>query len=391
VLANDLIDCPGTGIVIGANDITLDLKSHTIDGNGVGDYAGVDNSAGHDGVTIKNGSVREFTEGVLIFRASENQVRDLSTTQQAHAGINVGESTYVYVAGNSSVDDCVGISVDASRNIWVERNAVADNNSVPDNTRCAAIPIFTSEHVHITGNSVSGSKAGSGIAMLENSDHNRAERNSISDGSDGIFLDAEADHNMVTGNSVSGSFFQGIFLGPGASHNVVSENSSFGNSDGIVLDGADHNLLSRNSLRTNNFSGLFVFNADDNLIDKNSVVGNSAGADGPEGGIRLFTDSEDPGSTSDHNVISKNTLDRNARDGILVDAGHSETLVEQNRSNENADDGIHVDSPATTLTANTADRNHDLGIEAVPGVTDGGGNKASGNGNPLQCTNVFCK
>jgi hypothetical protein len=32
----------------------------------------------------------------------------------------------------------------------------------------------------------------------------------------------------------------------------------------------------------------------------------------------------------------------------------------------------------------------DLGIEAVAGVTDGGGNKVSGNGNPLQCTNVFC-
>jgi uncharacterized membrane protein len=32
-----------------------------------------------------------------------------------------------------------------------------------------------------------------------------------------------------------------------------------------------------------------------------------------------------------------------------------------------------------------------FGIEAVPGVTDGGGNKASGNGNPLQCLNVFCR
>jgi hypothetical protein len=49
-----------------------------------------------------------------------------------------------------------------------------------------------------------------------------------------------------------------------------------------------------------------------------------------------------------------------------------------------------VDSVATTLTRNRAFRNHDLGIEAVPGVTDGGGNKAAGNGNPLQCTNVFC-
>ena len=32
-----------------------------------------------------------------------------------------------------------------------------------------------------------------------------------------------------------------------------------------------------------------------------------------------------------------------------------------------------------------------LGIEAVFGVTDGGGNRAHGNGNPSQCTNVACR
>jgi hypothetical protein len=42
-------------------------------------------------------------------------------------------------------------------------------------------------------------------------------------------------------------------------------------------------------------------------------------------------------------------------------------------------------------TRNSAFFNHDLGIEAVPGVTDGGGNRARGNGNPEgQCTGVAC-
>ncbi len=47
--------------------------------------------------------------------------------------------------------------------------------------------------------------------------------------------------------------------------------------------------------------------------------------------------------------------------------------------------------PGTTIARNKANNNADLGIEAVPGVTDGGGNKASGNGNPAQCVNVQCK
>ena len=50
-----------------------------------------------------------------------------------------------------------------------------------------------------------------------------------------------------------------------------------------------------------------------------------------------------------------------------------------------------VDVADTTLTRNTANRNHDLGIEAVLGVIDGGGNHAAGNGNPAQCTNVICE
>jgi hypothetical protein len=50
-----------------------------------------------------------------------------------------------------------------------------------------------------------------------------------------------------------------------------------------------------------------------------------------------------------------------------------------------------VESPSTTLTRNVAVHNGDLGIEAVPGVIDGDGNHATGNGNPLQCTNVDCK
>jgi hypothetical protein len=35
-------------------------------------------------------------------------------------------------------------------------------------------------------------------------------------------------------------------------------------------------------------------------------------------------------------------------------------------------------------------RNGDLGIEAVRGVIDGGGNVARHNGDPRQCTNIAC-
>src|SRR5215217_4952654 len=85
-LDSDLVDCPGNGIVIGADDVTLDLNGHTIDGDGVlgcdelyGCDFGVDNTAGHDGVTIENGSIRDFATAVFVLDASHNRLSRLSS------------------------------------------------------------------------------------------------------------------------------------------------------------------------------------------------------------------------------------------------------------------------------------------------------------------------
>ena len=48
-------------------------------------------------------------------------------------------------------------------------------------------------------------------------------------------------------------------------------------------------------------------------------------------------------------------------------------------------------SDKVALGANRARWNFDLGIDAVAGVLDGGGNRAFGNGDPLQCVNIACQ
>src|SRR4051812_25662885 len=77
-LANDLTDCPGDGLVIGADRLTVDLNGHTIDGtvapvadcgdaprepaaivNGGGDASRV-----YDRVTIQNGTLQQFAQGL---------------------------------------------------------------------------------------------------------------------------------------------------------------------------------------------------------------------------------------------------------------------------------------------------------------------------------------
>ena len=54
VLMQDLV-CTANGIDIGASGITIDLKGFTVRGDGgVGDH-GIDDTGGHDHVTVKNG------------------------------------------------------------------------------------------------------------------------------------------------------------------------------------------------------------------------------------------------------------------------------------------------------------------------------------------------
>ena len=77
-------------------------------------------------------------------------------------------------------------------------------------------------------------------------------------------------------------------------------------------------------------------------------------------------------------------------DGFLVNAKDDHSLLRRNTARGAGDDGFDIQSRTAKLTRNRARRNGDLGIAAVRGVIDGGGNRASGNGDPRQCTNIVC-
>jgi len=96
-----LANCPNEGIVIGADNITLDLNGHSVGGdgtpvpscpNGASCDVGIDNSVGHIGVTIKGGSVQGFDVGVLVVGASDNRIQRISITNNASFGMIVGDS-----------------------------------------------------------------------------------------------------------------------------------------------------------------------------------------------------------------------------------------------------------------------------------------------------------
>jgi parallel beta-helix repeat protein len=366
-LANDLTNCPNNGLLVAADNVTVDLNGHTIDGDGesVQDCPpdqpcdiGVGNN-GHKGVTIKGGKVREFGQGVVVLVASHIRLHGLSLSRNLDVGMVLGSSTDTRIEKNSFVDN-------------------GTNGAV----------VFDSKSTRIERNSVSGSR---GYAIVLAAVNESAIQDNALDGNDHGFGVFGSSGNTVRRNSISHSGGSSIDLEFGAAGNRVERNRLTDNGDGVTADTEAHdNLISRNTITGTGFFGfpeaggfgIILDGVDDNTVERNLVVGGR--------GEAILITSFDPQQTADRNVVSRNVANSKQSDGILVNNDATATLLERNSANRSGDDGIDVDAAGTTLTRNTANHNHDLGIEAVPGVTDGGGNRAAGNGNPLQCTNVFC-
>ena len=305
-LDSDLVDCPGDGVVIGADGITLDLGGHTIDGTGAGDgHQGVDDSAGHDAVTVTRGTIREFHDGVYLQHAAGAVVRRVGVSATGNA---------IHVAD-------------------------ADGAKVQQNTL---------------------SLSGNGVFVSAGSAQTTIEANLMEGNSGGIFLFGCASGicaELLTGTRVA--------------RNTLRDNGT-----GLVQVFAYESAIVDNVVRGNTELGIAEGNGGA-LIEGNTVAGNGLG-------ISI-------GGSNDR--VLKNRVTDSETDGIFVAGGSTtrDTLLEGNVASGNGDDGIDVEADRATITRNTANDNGDYGIEAAAGVTDGGGNKALGNGNPAQCLNVVCR
>ncbi|WP_432888005.1 right-handed parallel beta-helix repeat-containing protein [Kribbella sp. CA-245084] len=339
----DLVNCPGDGIVIGADNITLDLNGHTIDGDGLRSECpdgpcdiGVSNLDGHDRVTVTGGKIRQFRAGAFVAGgAAHNRLRQLVIADTNDAGVIFADTTDSMIE-KTSVAGSLGLGIVLARvdDSSIETNVVGGNDE--------GIGVFDSSRNTIRGNAVSHN-AGAAIDMGGATTANRVQHNQLADNGDGIILQ-EVAGNLISGNVVTGTGFFGS-----------AETGGFG----IILDGANRNTVDRNTVTGGRGPAILVLTLDSPTA--------------PEG-----------------NLISRNTVNSRQSDGIYVGNTAIATVVERNTANRSGNDGIHVDGPSTRLTRNTANNNHNLGIEAVPGVIDGGGNHASHNGNPAQCTNVVC-
>jgi parallel beta-helix repeat protein len=353
-LHHNLVNCPNNGILIGADNVTLDLNYHTIDGDGT-PAAGCDPdtefcdggviSDGHDAVTVVHGAVREFDIGVFVGRASHSRVLGISSSTNRFTGLGFFRDTRSLIRNSSGSGSGAPAEEDSAGMFLVQSHHVRVRGSSVRNNGNRGIIVIDSTDNLIKGNRTSRNRAG---IILDGSDRNQVRRNrSVRDG-DGIVLrvelatDENSNRNVIARNRIA---------------HVIQRQGTDGQGIEVTPPG-NRNVIARNSVR----------DTDNRGIDVGSPHKPSVGT-----------------------VVRRNHIRGTGKAGLHVNPGAKHTLLRRNRASHSGDDGFDVEGRTTKLTKNRAVRNADLGIEAVRGVIDGGGNKASHNGDPRQCINIVCR
>ena len=128
-LTQDLTNCPGVGLRIGADAITLDLNGHTCRAAAKRNPTahGILN-VGHDRVTIKGGTVKGFgAYGVRLAGVQSNHVVDMKMTAN-FTGIGLVESSQNLVERSAMTGSrFVGVNLTGGTANRVVHNRIADS------------------------------------------------------------------------------------------------------------------------------------------------------------------------------------------------------------------------------------------------------------------------
>lgn len=124
VLTSDLTDClecsdlPSHGIVIDANNVTLDLNGFSIIGDRISSIDGITVVGGRSNIVVKNGIVRDWLEqGVNLAQAINSRVEGVTVSNCGLDGARVGFGSTVR---GCNVTNCLGFGIVVETGCLVE-------------------------------------------------------------------------------------------------------------------------------------------------------------------------------------------------------------------------------------------------------------------------------
>lgn len=331
-LTHDVGPCPGDGLVIGADHVTLDLNGHSVTGDPQArqaDSVGV-LFRGVRSSKVLNGTVQQFDAGVAVNGGGGNTVRGIT----ARDNINYRAITGVNAQPNfeDNPPDCDygdGITTSDSSGNVLTRNRAIHNGPF------------------------------SGISFVGDSDRNRATKNLVADNDVpnvspngrsticGAGASGGGEGPMPTGRPIQDI---GVRVeGPGANHNRVDHNQVLRSA---LMGIAIHPNVCHPPM------GMPPRPNDDNTVDANFVTETGLtthSEDEVADGIALLENG--PAGVvcvASHNTIRNNVSTRNFRDGIILGArGSHDNTVTHNRTDDNVRYGLSVGGPEGSIPGST--------------------------------------
>jgi parallel beta-helix repeat protein len=395
-LTTDL-DCTEDGLIVAFPNITIDLGGHSIVGAGTEGHAGINNAAGHDDVTVRNGTIANFGTGLVFPSADGTRLSGLLVTDSTNDGVTLDNSVVstvrnITARGNGSdgfeLNNCGGCLV---KNNLAEGNG-ADGIELGGGDSLQGSNTLFRNRSQLNGGD--GIKIG-GSSKLNVLEENKAESN------DGAGIVVGTDENVLKTNSAKTNTGDGIRLS-GAANNSLRENVSRGNQgNGIaIVGGSDvfpNNVLKENKSLENRLNGFDIGLSTNNHLKSNISKQNQlagyqlTGASGNrlEGNVAKLNAAISGPFAGDGivlfesfgNTLTGNLVRQNQSDGLLLEDSDN-NIVKGNTAKLNGLDGIEIDPPSSVndLTNNVANENHDFGIVVSNDTTTGTGNRANDNG-----------
>lgn len=121
------MDCPtSNGLVVGRSDITINLNGFTILGNRSADDYGIDNRGGHNNVTVKNGTIKDFYVGIWYLQSSGGKIQNAATTGN-YFGVIYESSSNGMIDKLTSDGNEFGVDLDGNSKITLSDSQTNNN------------------------------------------------------------------------------------------------------------------------------------------------------------------------------------------------------------------------------------------------------------------------
>lgn len=334
------------GIEIRAHNVTVDLQGFTLDGNDIGARGIYTPSAEWNGICIKNGILRRWTEEGIRVTGYNAHVSDIT--------VECGRDTGIYLGDAAIVQNCTVQSnhpTGPGGGIFTLEGCLIQNCTVCDNTgdmnlyalragACSAIEHCASLRnqapdglcygIYTDDGSVIRGCTAREIAAVDHTCYG------IHAGRSGMITDCSATEISATGNGNMMAIYgqSGSMIKNSTAYNNTLETGTYGagifcSADGTVIHCASH---------SNDVSGIHLGNGC--LAMQNNIL------DNPQYGIRVF---------GDYCQVKDNTLVNNGV-GIYTDSGTTGCVIVcntamNNNTNYDVNASDHImGTEATTLS-----------------------------------------